>query len=268
MEKKQSLVYPGFSYREEEVCKIVQALFRGKASVGVFCIQECSTKMARLLEKTLEPLKIAVIVGDGGRNNHVVTMVDLEVYTVLDVKIKPIFQRYIREKGEWFWDQWRPAVDLVVEKRFCPFGKPNRFRIVNLHISSAGQTDDYKTDRLQEVREYLEQSPTAMNLDIITGDFNACKSLADPVFKKESYKSLCSHHSQIENIVPVKGAKNGAVEGPHMVSIDDLILRMPEDAKLYHAAFPMHPKETSDFKASQMLETVFDPLLANRRKLI
>ncbi len=265
MEKEKSLAFPEFSLREEEIRQTVYTLLRERASVGVLCIQECSTKMHNLLERTLDPFNIAVILGDGGRNNHVATLVDLDVYSIQSVKITPVFRRYIREQKEWFWDKWRPAVDVMIEKRAHSFGYPRKFRIVNLHISSAGQSDEYKTDRLQEVRKYLEHSPEKNDFDVITGDLNACKSLTNSVFEKEAYISLCSHYSQIENIVPVKGAKNDAVEGPHMVSIDDVILRISDSAKSYHEASPIHPQETSDVKASQMLETVFDPLLAKRK---
>lgn len=262
-ERERSLVFSGFSYREEEICRKSVRLLREDPSVEAVCIQECSDRMFHLLKNVLEPLKIAVILGDGKRKNHVVTLVNTELYSVLDVQIIPVFQRYIKEKEQWFWDIWRPAVDLVLEEKPNTIRIPNRFRVMNLHISSAGQTPDYKIARLCEVSAYIARSSFAKGPTITCGDFNACKSLAGPVFMPDSFESLCSHHSQIENIVATDNESPS--EPPHLVSIDDLLVTIPKGTELFHEMFPIHPSQTSDIKAALMLKDVFDPLVQSRR---
>lgn len=258
--QRKSIDYPDFTSREDEIIRIVLLLLKENPVVDALCIQECSSQMYQLLKNILEPLKIAVVLGDGQRNNHVVTLVNEEAYSVREVKIKPIFQRYIKEKKEWYWDQWRPAVDLVLEEKTHHFRSPRRFRLVNIHISSAGQSRSYKIDRLQEVKAYLQNSESKGIPVVIGGDYNACKSLTSEVFERERFKSLCSHYTQIENIVSGDGSP--VEENAHMVSIDDLLLQLPKDTcESAVEACQIHPRDTSDVKAAEMVRTIFDPLI-------
>lgn len=259
MSKLKSLLFPDFTAREEEICRIIFRVMKEDASVDVLCIQECSDAMFALLKNCFEPKNIAVILSNGNRNNHVVTLVNREVYSILDVKIKPIFKRYIKEKAEWFMDEWRPALDVVLEKR----GIPAKFRVVNIHISSAGQSDSYKADRLDEVKSYVEHSQERGIPTIVSGDYNACKSLVGRVFQTGDYKSLGISYSQFENIVI-----SGGVEEPHLVSIDDVMLRHPEGAARNFEARGIHPKETSDQHSAHAIETLFDPILAKRKSIL
>lgn len=259
--QSKSLTYPEFTCREEEIIRIVLLLLRESPVVDALCVQECSTQMYHLLKNTLEPLEIAVVLGDGKRNNHVVTLVNKDAYSLHEVTIKPIFQRYIKEKKEWYWDQWRPAVDLVLEEKATHLRVQRKFRLVNIHISSAGQSHSYKVDRLKEVKAYLQSSEYKGIPVVIAGDYNACKSLASQVFEKERFKSLCKHYTQIENIVSIEG-DSLEEEGAHMVSIDDLLLQYPKDTcESALEAFEIHPEHTSDTKAATIVKTVFDPLI-------
>ena len=251
-------LYPEISAREEEICKLMERLFLTEPCVDLLCLQEVSDPMHRRLALILEPRGIAVVAGNGGMNNHVVTLVNTSKYCIKDVQVRPIFQRYIREKKEWYWDQWRPAVDVTIESKVAI---PSEYRIVNSHISSAGQDPKYKEDRLREVDGYLKNIDAYLKASqnkeipvLLAGDLNACKTITYKVFNSR-FNELCEHYTQIECI---------PVDHPHLVSIDSLMISFSTATKPYHAAFPIPLHKTTDREAAKTHANVIAPILASR----
>lgn len=234
LSKMPSETYNQASQREEDLVNGLQKRLLEKRSVDVLSLQECSDRMCDLLREVLEP-KVAVIVGNGNRNNHVVTLVNKDAYEIEEAKISPIFKRNIPKLGGLVWDEWRPAVDVKLTSKKSSFGFPEKKRFVNLHISSAGETEEYKLQRLKEVRSYLDAFPFKAP-SIVCGDFNANAELTDAVFNSV-YKSLRSHHTQVECIPK---------DDPKIVAIDDIRVHV-------------HPKTEHMFERSSIPLEIADP---------
>ncbi len=245
--KLPSALYPAISKREEQVLQNLQRLFLEEASMDVLSVQECSDRMASLFKETLEP-EVAVIVGNGNRNNHVVTFFKKANFSIEDLKVLPIFRRHIPRLGGLVWDEWRPSIDITLTSKKSPFST-EKIRFLNLHISSAGESDEYKKARLQEVRTYSDFHSGKIPF-ILCGDFNAREELMEPEFG-DKYQSIRSHPTQIECIPK---------DDPHLVAVDDLRVYVPEESK-YIIEQSSIPLSKADPQADDTFQRVFKPLI-------
>ncbi len=245
--RTSSTTYPNASVREERVALSIRRRMLEEQSVDVLAIQECSDRMAALFKEILTS-EIDVIVGNGNRNNHVVTFVKRDRFSIESIRILPIFRRNLPHLGGFVWDQWRPAIDVTLSSKRSPCGFPERARFLNFHISSAGQTDEYKADRLKEVRSYVEASSQETPV-IFGGDFNAGDILRDEIFGNK-YPSIGSHYTQIECIPK---------DNPQLVALDDIRVYVDPatDRMIERKAIPL---SKIDPDANETFQTVIVPL--------
>ena len=244
--KTPSKRYLQASVREELVALSIRKRLIEEQSIDVLGIQECSDRMVALFQEMLEP-EIAVIVGNGNWNNHVVTFVKKDRFAIENVAIRAIFRRNIPRLGGLVWDEWRPAVDVTLRSQ-CGFSE--RIRFVNLHISSAGQKEAYKVERLDEVRKYLDDiALTSETPLVVMGDFNAGEELLEHVFNG-SYKSIRMYHTQIECIPE---------NNPQLVALDDIRVRVARatDRMIEQQSIPL---DVVDQDADKIFQDVIVPL--------
>ena len=102
----------------------------------------------------------------------------------------------MRTSESWVLDSWRPVADISLKEKISQTSEPKTYRVITAHISSAGEGDSYKKDRLEELYEYAINTINVNNdVTIITGDLNAEKDLVNSVF--EDFTNLADHYSHI-----------------------------------------------------------------------
>lgn len=97
-----------------------------------------------------------IVLGDGGHDNHVAIIYNTSLFSVEDFKSESVFKRYINNIDSWVLDSWRPVADICLKEKVPHSNEPKTYRIIIAHVSSAGEGDTYKSDRLTELQCYHE----------------------------------------------------------------------------------------------------------------
>ncbi len=257
-DQKPSSKYHDLTRREEEVYENILRIIKNPSiSPEVICLQECSDKMCKFLTEQFaneqSHLNVQVFTTDGGMDNHVLTLVrtshNLRVTSAFS---KALWNRSYHPRGdksreEFGLDQWRPAQGVVVEK-ITPSGKARRFTVVNVHISSAGKSKDYKMDRVNELCRGANSMSHGDDALVIAGDYNISRSFLRESEFRHDHKILETPYSNIDAI-------NGLME-----PIDLIAVRSRPSLRDYSSIIPID--ECSDDRALDAYK-VFAEVLAD-----
>jgi exonuclease III len=221
-DQKPSLKYQGLTLREEEVYEnILQMIKKSSNSLEVICLQECSDKMCKFLTEQFaneqSHLNMQVLTTDGGLDNHVLTLVK----TSHNLRVTSAFSKALwnrsyhpggdRSREEFGLDQWRPAQGVVLEK-ITPFGRACRFTVINVHISSAGKSKDYKISRVNELCRGANLMFHGDDALVIAGDYNISRSCLRESEFRDNHDILDTPYSNID-------AVNGLIEPIDLISV-------------------------------------------------
>lgn len=239
------------SEREEEICDIIQNLLfenMHRDPLDVLCLQECSDAMIEALQEKLKSKHFEIIGGNGGQNNEVAIIVNTTLFSIVEKRIETAFKRQTNSLG-LVPDTYRPVVTLCLKELKPASDSAKVYKVVTAHISSAGAGDEYKIERLKEVKEYLENPCVESDFTILTGDLNAEMKIVNSVF--ENYKNLSSHYTQIENKSPY-----------YMTLIDHILVSHQEEITPTLASVPL--EDLTDPRASEVCKKIFEPILQSR----
>ncbi|MBX9922999.1 MAG: hypothetical protein K2Y01_02715 [Rhabdochlamydiaceae bacterium] len=261
-EKIASQMYEGLSLREQECYQSIQALMlNGSKSLDVLCIQECSDKMFMFLRREFSKLKssneIQLFMVDGGMGNHVVMLVKPS----LSLKVTASFGKALwsrkfvppetkslenpRGVEQFALDVWRPASVVEIEK-VTSSGKIEKIVLVGVHVSCAGEQDEYRIDRANElaagVRELSDPNKTLVTL----GDFN----MSGCVTSKSDLNIL-------KDLTP--GYRHVDAKIPEAMAIDRIFADVDEYRKDFCG--PVFLDESSDVRAAEVYKNTLYPIL-------
>lgn len=251
-EKIPSAVYPGLSKRDEECIQNIQRVLLD-GNVDVLCIQECSTKVFECLTKEFAKLRdpdrilvyksaSAPLPGNKDIDNHVVTLLkDRADFRITNIFSKALWSRkYLCQESKsaenprgiekFGLDIWRPALFVEAELRTCS-ARIEKLTIGNLHISCAGESDEYKGKRCQEIADHLHGVFSVDTTILLSGDYNSPESVVNKTGLQE-YVDLVDEYGHVD-------AKKQEV-----LKIDKILIK-PRDTKMTSFCYPV-PRDEID----------------------
>lgn len=241
--------------REEEICTIIQNLLfenNEREPLDVLCLQECSDSMIEALREKLKTGQFEIIESNGGQNNEVAVIVNTSLFSIVEKRIETAFKRQTNSLG-LVPDTFRPVVALCLRELKPASDIAKVYKVVTAHISSAGAGDEYKIERLKEVKNYLEKPHEESDFTILTGDLNSEPRIVNSVF--ENYENLSSHYTQIENKSPY-----------YMTLIDHILVSHHEE--IAPTLAPVTLEDLTDLKASEIYKKIFEPIVKSRQEII
>lgn len=226
--------------RDKHVSLIIQTLLgkeNDRKALDCLCIQECSDEMYNHLKAELQEFtgkSFDIVLGDGGHDNHVAIIYNTSLFSVENFKSEPVFKRYINSIDSWVLDNWRPVADICLKEKIPHSNEPKIYRVITAHVSSAGEGDTYKVDRLSELHEYaINKIDVNIDATILTGDLNAEKTLLNSIF--EDFTNLASHYSHITSYMSPRKP-----DSKHYLTLVDHLLVKSEGQEVKSKTINLH----------------------------
>ena len=266
-EKMTSKSYPELSMREEQCyLSIKDLMLNGTNSLDILCIQECSDKMFRFLQKEFLKLRasneLQLFMTDGGLGNHVVMIVKPSS-TIKVTKsfgsalwnrkfVPPATKTLENPNGvtQFDLDIWRPAQIIKLELT-TPLGKSIEVVFAGVHISCAGEPDEYRKARANELANGINKLVRTNENVLLLGDFNMSSCVINQS-DLNTFSQLALDYGHVD-------AKEKKI-----MAIDQILFRtLQPGINKFCGHLPL--KDSPALQAAEVYETAITPIVLSKR---